>query len=427
DIKLPSGGYEDTLNLTIASGDLPDIMSVSDRFTADKYGQQGAFMNVLPYVEEMPNLRKFLDNNPEIKKQFLSSDGKMYMFPHYGFGDDNRKSWMYRKDIFDKNAIKPPGTWEEMYQAAKKLKQLYPDSYPFVFRNGINALADMAPSFGTNLDFYYDDNSKEWKYGPLDDGFKELITMLSMFYKEGLIVPDWLSTNTQQWVNLVSQNKGFITVDYIGRIDFYNSGVRKDNPSFAMNFMAPPAGSKGIQKNIFSGYMGSGFAIAATSKKTKDLIRYFDYMYSDEAKEMMSWGKEGVTYTVVGGKKQWKPEYTNVTKLYADTGLYTIGAYAMIDYAGAILTGAPAELQDAHKQIAKYDDKLIIIPPLNESENDSIATALEGIGKSRDEYIAKVILGEKSIGDWAKFADEVKQKGLQKVLDVYKKAYERMK
>ena len=59
--------------------------------------------------------------------QRRSADGKIYSAPSYGsptaFG--NMRTWMYRKDIFEKHGLQPPETYEELYQVCKKLKELY--------------------------------------------------------------------------------------------------------------------------------------------------------------------------------------------------------------------------------------------------------------------------------------------------------------
>lgn len=56
DVQVPSGKLADTLNLTIASNNLPDLMYMSNRNDSNKYGMQGALANILDYVDQMPNI-----------------------------------------------------------------------------------------------------------------------------------------------------------------------------------------------------------------------------------------------------------------------------------------------------------------------------------------------------------------------------------
>ncbi|MEI0736313.1 hypothetical protein VQ056_05975 [Paenibacillus sp. JTLBN-2024] len=43
----------------------------------------------------------------------------------------------------------------------------------------------------------------------------------------------------------MSTGQSFITIDYISRVDFFNNAMRKDNPEYSLQFMAPPAGAAG--------------------------------------------------------------------------------------------------------------------------------------------------------------------------------------
>src|SRR5690606_24025725 len=106
---------------------LPDLMFMTSFTTANRYGQDGALVNILDYLDIMPNFSKWLEMYPEIKERYLAADGGMYMFPNQGFGETNRIIWLYRDDIFRKHNLQIPNTYDELYDVLKKLKELYPD------------------------------------------------------------------------------------------------------------------------------------------------------------------------------------------------------------------------------------------------------------------------------------------------------------
>jgi putative aldouronate transport system substrate-binding protein len=72
-VQLPSGKLDDALSVTIASGNLPDMMMTQDKKLADKYGQQGALVNILDYINEMPNLKKWMEKYPVDAQNTISS------------------------------------------------------------------------------------------------------------------------------------------------------------------------------------------------------------------------------------------------------------------------------------------------------------------------------------------------------------------
>jgi len=426
DVTLPSGTLNDTISLTMASGNLPDLIFMSSTL-ANKYGEQGALANILDYVDSMPNFKKWIESYPEMAKRAISADGKMYIFPNQGFGETNRNIWMYRKDIFDKHGLKAPSDYDELYTVMKKLKELYPDAYPFAFDRGqtLDILINMSANFQTFNDMYYDFEKKEWKYGPIEDSYKTLIEYMNRFYKEGLIPPDWMTMQTKQWQDLISTNKAFITADYIGRIDLFNPSMRKDNPQFNLDFMAPPAGTPGGKRqNPNLQAVDDGLTVASTSKNIKDVMKYMDFFYSEEARERSSWGKEGETFTIENGKKKFVPGFTSVPDMRAKTGMATNGTYTWIDY-DAHISLFSTQLQSAYTEARKYDMRLQPRPAFNAKENEVLSLTGEAIKKHLQENVAKFVMGDRSLSEWDKFVTEIKGLGLQKMADVYKEAYQR--
>ncbi|TVY07770.1 extracellular solute-binding protein [Paenibacillus cremeus] len=428
DVQVPSGNIADTLSITIASGNLPDIMYTPDKKLADKYGQQGALVNILEHVNEMPNLKKWMEKYPTETQNAIAADGKMYILPNEGIGETNRMNWMYREDVFKKLGIALPQNWDDLYGALKKIKAAYPNSYPFAYRAGTDSailyLRNFAPAFNTGWDYYYDFDKKEWRYGPTEDNFKTMVTYLNKFYKEGLIPPDFMTVDTKQWQDLMSTERAFVTVDYIGRIDFFNTALRKSMPEYNLAFMPTPAGVNGFQKNAFTQYVESGLMVSSTSKKLKDVLKYIDFFYSDEGRTLTSWGKEGTTFKNEGGKKTFIEKFADVSDLRKKTGLSTDGTYAWFDYDAHLSLSSP-ELQVAYKEAPKYDSKQQPRPAFNAQETEVLTTVGDVITKKRDENLSKFIMGTRSLEEWPKYVDEMKKLGIDKTLDIYKKAYER--
>jgi putative aldouronate transport system substrate-binding protein len=434
DIQVPPGSAEDqldnTLNLTVASGNMPNMMYTHNKKTADKFGQQGALVNVLDYVNEMPNFKKWMEKYPTETQNALASDGKMYMLPNQGIGETNRMNWMYREDIFKKNEIASPSTWDELYSALKKLKQVYPDSYPMSFRNGLSYLRNLAPGFGTSGDnsadnVYYDFDKKEWRYGPTEDSFKTMIAFLNKFYKEGLIPPDFLTVDTKQWQDLMSTNRSFVTVDYISRVDFFNLPMRKQEPGFNLLYMPAPAGwAGGPQKNAYTQFVEAGFMVTSTSKQIKDIMHYLDFFYSEVGKDFASWGIEGVTYKNDNGKKQLIGGYADVSDFRKKTGFSTDGTYIWLDYDVHLSLSSP-ELQDAYKIAPKYDSLQQPRPAFTQQELEVISTTGQTLQKTRDQNLAKFITGERDLAEWSKYVDEMKKIGVDKIVGIYKAGYDR--
>ncbi|MEF3311867.1 extracellular solute-binding protein [Paenibacillus sp. GYB004] len=421
----PGDNYNEAVNLTIATGNMPDLMFMSSFVTANKYGQQGALANIMDYVDSMPNFKSWLAKYPELKERYTSSEGKMFMFPNEGFGQGERISWMYRDDIFKKHNLILPNSYDELYETLKKLKQLYPDSYPFVTRGAFGTISRMAPQFNTYNDIYYDFDKKEWRYGPVEDNYKKLVVFLNRLYKEGLMPPDWLTVKGKQFDDFIANNKSFVFLDYMV-MDYYNVPLRKDNPQFSMLFMPPPAGFAGANRhNININTVDAGMTVASTSKKIKEAMKYMDFFYSEAGRELSSWGIKGVTYEEANGKKKYLDAFKTMSDLREKPGLLNYGTYTWIDYS-ALLTLTSKETTDAYAAIGKYDSKLQPKPPFSEKENDVLTTIGQSVLKHREENITKFILGDKGMDQWDAYVGEAKKLGLDQVIRVYKDAYDRV-
>lgn len=430
DVQIPSGKLSESLGLVIASGSMPDLMYMHSRKDSNKYGQQGALADVLEYLDVMPHLNAWIEQYPEEAKASIAVDGKMYMLPNQGFGETNRMIWMYREDIFKKHELTPPSNYEELYEVLKQLKQLYPESYPLAFRFGQipdEMMAHFTVNFETGEDVYFDHDSKERRYGPIEDNYKAMLESMKKLYDEGLIPPDFITIQTKQWQDMVSTGNAFITIDYISRIDFFNNAMRAELPEYNMQFMAPPAGlSGGKQLNPYMHFLEGGLTVSSKSKHKEDIMKYMDFFYSEEGRVLASWGKEGVTYTEESGKKQFMPEYTDVTEMRKQTGLATSGTYTWIDF-DAHLSLFSDDLQAAYQEARRYDPPAMQPrPAFTEAETEVLSITGQAVKKHREENFAKFITGSRSLSEWDQYVEELNGLGVQKLVDTYSEAFKRL-
>ncbi|MBM7564297.1 extracellular solute-binding protein [Paenibacillus sacheonensis] len=422
-IKQETQTGPESLALAVASGDMPDLMSVFPP-DAQKYGPQGAFLDLSKHLDKMPHLKAFLEARPDVAQRMTSPGGEMYHVLNDGMGAGNQTVFFYRDDIFAKNSLEVPKTWEEMYETAKQLKKLYPDSYPFVFRHGINTLKYFGPSFGFYPEFYEDPATGKIKHGAADPGFKTLVEYLHKFYAEGLTPPDWLSMDYKAWTQFITTDKSFMTIQFIGQIEIMNAQL---TDGAHLKFMAPPLGSGSqpyIPNTNFEEY---GFAVSSTTKNLDAALRYLDFLYSDEGKELLSWGKEGETYTMVDGKRQFLPQFKEPNDLRKELGMFTTGAYGLADFEASKSLSNENE-QYAYTEAAKYQFPVInALPPLTGEEKSAIANTEEQIRKYYETAVAKFIMGETPLTEWDAFLAELQKLGSQKLIDAYQIGLDRVK
>lgn len=413
----------ESMALAIASGDMPDLFSVFPP-DAQKYGPQGAFLDLSKHMDKMPNLKAFLASRPDVAQRMTSPGGEIYHVLNDGAGAGNQMVWFYRDDIFKKHSLQEPKTWDELYETAKKLKQLYPDSYPFVFRHGVNTLKSFGPSFGLYPAFFEDKATGKIKHGVTDPGFKKMIEYLNKFQKEGLIPPDWLSMDYKAWTQFIATNKSYITIQFIGQIEIMNTQLQN---GAHLKFMAPPLGygSKAyIPKADLEEF---GFAVSSKTKNLDAALRYLDFIYSKAGKDILSWGKEGETYTIENGKRKFLPMFKEPNDLRKEMGILTTGAYGLADFDASLSLSNENE-RYSFTEAAKYHFPVInALPPLTSEEKSAVAVIEDQVTKYYETSLAKFIMGETPMSQWDAFLGELNKLGSQKLIDTYQIGLDRLK
>jgi len=437
---IPSGDLYTKLPLMMAnSAELPDMIHTWAKEQVDPYATSGAFISYTDNMDKMPNMAAFLDSmgeeaKAELMAQRTSGDGKMYSAPSYGTQRvTNIRTWLYRKDIFEKHGLEAPKTYDDLYAVAKKLKELYPDSYPVCFREGLFKFEDLSTAWQNNLTYlhYYDYEAKEWKFGAQQLVMKEIIEFFLKMADEGLVPPNFITIETKSWEELMSTDRGFITFDYLSRIDNFNVPNRSENPEYTLALMAPPVpdvagGNASIAKTNLD---FSGWTICNTEKEEQiaNAFKFVDWMYTPETIELLSWGKEGETYTVdAEGKRAFILE--DGEQANNKYGVGTYGLYQVIDQVAYESTYTKENI-DAAIEVQQYIEKNSNPTKwlaLSEEEENRAAAIVDDLKTYCEEQLSKFLLGQQPMSEWDNFQKGLIEMGVEELLEIYTEAYKRV-
>lgn len=418
---------------------LPDLLHLWDMQTVNKHASSGAFVALSDNLDKLPNYIDFWDAIPEVERdeimaQRTAADGKIYSAPSYGTHTiSNMRSWIYRKDIFEKHNLKVPETFEELYQTAKKLKEIYPESYPLCLRNVLMQMGVTAPSWQNDMALYeyYDFKENEWRYGAKEPVMRDMMEYFIKLHREGLIPPDCLTIKTKSWEELITTDRGFISIEYIVRLDYFNIPSRKQNPDFTFAAMRPPVpDSPSAQSRLMKGNWDFYGYLVCNTGKTENInnaIKLIDWMYTDEAEELLSWGKEGETYEVVDGSRRFiLGSETDTPRMRYGMGSY--GLYQRMDV-DAYEAGYTKEQVEACRMTLNYlEDHInpVVWLPLNDEESDVVDNLRPEIQSYVDENLSKFLLGQQSMSEWDKFQQGLSEMDVERLLGAYDSAYTRL-
>ena len=376
-------------------------------------------MNLLDHMDLLPNLQAWMGSHPGLELPMLSPNGELFLHPSQGAFGDYDGLFLYRKDIFDKNNIALPKNYDELFSVLMNLKELYPDSAP-LFADGLGYFNSMGLSFGVEMNFSYDTVTKKVIYGPQEDNFKQLLEFTANAYVNKLIPQGYGSVTSEMKDEFISTGKTFIIFDYITNIDKFHINNRKTDPNYTWAFFPPPAGAVGAY-NSPKLILQEGLTVTSTSKHQKEALTYIDYLFTEEARDAVSWGEQGTTYQLVDGKKQFLPEITTPLKLSVDYGMMTSGNTAWYDF-DATLALMSEESRAAYLGGLEYEAPPAVLPTLTAEENEAITIKTDAIGKYTSENIMKFVLGAKPLSEWDSYKEGLIQLGLNDVLKVYNDA-----
>lgn len=427
DVTAIQDGYYEKLNLDMASGEMTDLIYQTSYNEFVRGGQQGAYVDILEYLDKMPNFKKWMEANKDYVNLYFSTDGELFCSPNLGYGEaGNRTFWLYRKDLFEKHNLSVPVDDDEAYEVSKALKAIYPDSYPICNRSYLGILGRIGVQWDTGWAMYYNNGLKKWVYGPAEDNFLEMLIWHNKMYKDDLIPPNTLTLDTIGWQDYISTDRGFMTTDYIARIDFYNKPMRETNPDFDLQFMPPFKGGKnGLrQHSTDETLLILGLSIASTSKKIDECVKYIDNMYKEEVSDLYTWGVEGESYEVRDGKKY----HIGITDGYLQTiqkyGFFQRGHFLLMDPWGMINTNSQ-DTMNALEEVPKYDHPFRApFVPFSAADTEKKNILEVNLDSFMSEGVSQFFLGQRPFSEYPDFIKELEGQGMNDLIKLYNDSYQ---
>lgn len=313
--------FESNVKTMIAEKNPPELMYVNNYTHTNWAGfaLDGAFINFMDYMDQMPNVKAYLADpaNKANVAKFSYSETEMYALPIGNEGDTTARAFLYRKDIFEKHNIALPTNQEEFVAVLRQLKELYPESMPFVMRslNGTNIQGAQALGhlFGASHvqrghygTFLVLDENGEYYMAQTSQAYKEVAEFIVEMTKEGLMHASSMTIDTAGWQEALASDVSFITYDKIDRIPQLTTQGQGLNPDYQIAAFAPfNMGSNADNPVVSTSYAGgatsNGFMVSSMLDEAQlnDILTYIDWLYSEEGQLVTNWGIEGESYEVL--------------------------------------------------------------------------------------------------------------------------------
>ena len=239
-------------------------------------------------------------------------------------------------------------------------------------------------------------------------------------FQDKLIPPDFLTINTQTWENYVTNDLGFVFYDFVARPVSFNALMKDKYPTFNLTWFDPfkgdvPDGTDRLQPGLSIW----GFSISAASPNKDIALKLCDWYYSDEGKLLSSWGKENATYKVADGQNKWIDPSGNdwlFNNALVEYGFHSVGVGLLLDPTAEIDN---QEHRDAMKKREPFVGELPSGVVLSVDDAKTFSDSMASIQTFTDEQLTKFVTGTRPFGEWDSFVNDLKGKGIEKLVDMY--------
>jgi putative aldouronate transport system substrate-binding protein len=447
DVRLgDDAAYDKVLTQTLESGNIPDIVLKVYPKTVESYAYAGVLLPFSDYESLMPNFMAYIKKHnlqAEIDKLRLKN-GKYYVLPGYQ-REIQVQQWIYRRDIFEKNNLAMPKTYNELFDDLVILKKLYPNTTPITASwNGAHLFAMMGAGYGIPAGWagtsYYNQKENRWQFSPATDAYKELYRFLNRCYQAGILDPAALTQSNEDFTLKLGDGRALVVVTWITSGFSPWEAKLKENgfPDGVWAALPVPESTIGIRALPAVDPYRKGLIVPArviNEPYFKDLIHFLDWaVYSDEGMTLTTWGVEGFTYQNSANGKVFLPTIKtpknaagtlNISKEYGFDIMFNLNENEEFeDYK------KPAEIVTFLEQSLNAKQTLPLSPQLVLDSNSVEAIRLinEKISPYVNESSIKFITGELSMDrDWNGYLLELQNRGYQTLESLWNDAWKKQK
>ena len=435
----------------MAEGQVPDITHANlYNNTFDSFGEDGAYINIYNYLDLMPNVKAYVENpeNESVISRYTVREGVMYCLPLKTEQEIDPYIFLYRQDIFEKHNLSWPTNQEEFMAVLRKLKEEYPNSYPFVLRslNGnMQSLMGFSHLWGAthvnqgayNTVFTLNTDG-EYYLAQVSDAYKEIAEFLNSLLNEGLMHPSCATMDAATWYESFASNTCFITFDKTDRLPVMNRTGQTLNPDFQVvaaepfNFGTYAKTATEVTTSFAPGIgAGTSFWYAiGNNENTANSMAYLDFLYSEDGVQLTNWGVEGESFEYdENGSKKFIESFLDEQLSLTLAGLRQPGLSAVRlteswmaslseEDSASLALGLKYVQKDTPQHQLRYNDEEQLI-------YDTYALSLFNYAQTQ---WSKFLLSQRDFSEWDKVLEEMKTKyHYDELMEVHNSALARVK
>lgn len=329
----PSGASTEKLNLMVVTGELPDVICLERGATAAKLIDALMVIPLDPYLENMPNLRKWAGN--ENLSLLRHTDGKLYQFPNWYINPEmssgnGSTGWAINTQVYTELGSPKLATFDDLEAYLLLVKEKFPKMIPFEVCENFQAAELVFRGMGENLSNYLPNilgTPVDGKFTPVfkDPKVRDTFVYLSRLFRKKLITQDAFTQTRDQVIEKLSNGEAAVVATWdVGAIVKKANDISKIDPNLYTVIWPPVKKGVDARKVTLSGYSTLGWNVNLISKtaekKAKALSEYLDWLTGEEGQRVLCYGPQGYFWNTTdeNGIPLWNDKYANATQTERD-------------------------------------------------------------------------------------------------------------
>lgn len=442
-------GYTSAVATTLLESkkNLPDMINPTG-FGVMDLADDGLIVPLDDYMDLMPDIVAAVGE--ERMDTWRATDGHIYTIPSVSTIQGSF-SMMVRQDWLKALGMDTPETWEDWLNYWRGVRDHDlngngdpTDEIPVAFpqsADGERSLTQLLNAFGIAA-------SNDTQFCLLDDGtytmvyehprYPEFLEAVSGLYAEGILVEGYESFSYASIEQAMGDNTLGSTMTFAAsgaKTEALREGGSKDALWLCVKPVAGPHGDRLIQERELISPTWCITAGAGERGKVEDIVRFFNWCFTEEGARLYNYGIEGVSYSLQNGNPVLNrdlvangfSDYRAVGINYEPFGGYWLqDAYMQCLFAGETKENLTDIQTEIYNGLFVTNSDYFYTQPLTMETEDYVKyrTSLitEGVCKLRDQAIR----GEISLNEFWSGYKELKENGLDKVISSGNTSYQNM-
>lgn len=424
--------------LMVTSGDYTDLVEgalTNYSGGGTKAIEDGFLLDLMEYLDEMPNLDAWLHSDPSYLADVLTLNSELPYAPLFSEVERNVGPQL-RGDWLDALALDLPETYDDYHDVLAAFKDAYGAG---LWLDSSGTQRNNVLSAGYDIHVNQDQSSRPFRvvdgvveYSPATEDYRAFMTLMNQWWNEGLIYSDFLA---QQ--NVSTPDNSTILNGQVG-VWATDSGTMAsyDELSDEIDVRAAPLPRKEAGQTLHlyaqSGAVGDGTSITTSCSDPVLAARWLDYNYTYDGTLLCGYGIEGEGLTF---DENGTPMYTDLVLNNPD--MITVACslvYSKFGGAGVIdaTRFSPGYTQKQNDAIALWLDNLDTEHEFPASvqfttpESETYSSILSDLDTYADQCALQFITGELSPErDWDSYMAKLDSLDVAALTDLCQMAYDR--